>query len=274
MITATRIESLIRGNCLEWMQTQPDNAVDFTMGSPPYVFKGHRYIDGKKIKWTVETWIKWMLPIVQEAVRITDGYVVFVANGAIVQGAYQPACEGLVYEAYRQGITCERPAIWSKNAPPNRNGVWFKNTWEFILAFKTADTKPHFDWEAIAEPPKYKTGGRFRQRTSNGERRLGNEYPQNKLALPPDLIRATVGGGQMGHKLAHENEAPYPEKLVEPFVLTCCPRGGIVFDPFCGSGTTAAVAKRLGRQYITIDIRESQIDLARRRLADMQLELF
>lgn len=261
-----KLDNLICVECLKWMKLQQDNIVDFTIGSPPYVYKGYRYIDGEKIKWTVESWIEWMLPIVSEAIRITKGYVVFVANGSIVKGEYQPACEGLIYESYKQGIICERPVIWSKNSPPNRKGEWFKNTWEFCLAFKTANIKPYFDWETIAEPPKYKTGGRFRQRTSSGERRLGNKYPQNKLVKPGDIMRATVGGGHMGHPLAHENEAPYPESLIEPFIKTCCPKGGIVFDPFCGSGTTAAVAIKLGRHYIGTDIRESQIDLSNRRL--------
>jgi len=70
----------------------------------------------------------------------------------------------------------------------------------------------------------------------------------------------------MGHKLAHENEAPFPESLVEPFVLSFCPPDGIVLDPFSGSGTTAAVAMLHGRRYIGIDIRQSQVDLANRRI--------
>ena len=72
----------------------------------------------------------------------------------------------------------------------------------------------------------------------------------------------------MGHPLACENEAPYPEKLVEPFIKALCPEGGIVFDPFGGSGTTAAVAKRLGRNAITADVEFDQCELATRRLGD------
>ena len=70
----------------------------------------------------------------------------------------------------------------------------------------------------------------------------------------------------MGHSLAHENEAPFPESLVEPFVRCFCPPDGVVLDPFCGSGTTLAVALRLGRGAIGVDIRESQIELTKRRL--------
>ena len=77
----------------------------------------------------------------------------------------------------------------------------------------------------------------------------------------------------MGSKLCHENEAPFPEKLAEFFIKSFCPPGGIVLDRFCGSGTTLAVAKRLGRNYIGIDVRESQVELTRRRLAEVEMEV-
>ena len=72
----------------------------------------------------------------------------------------------------------------------------------------------------------------------------------------------------MGSKLAHENEAPFPEKLAEYSILPFCPPGGVVLDPFSGSATTGAVAVKNGRKYIGFDVRESQIDLSRRRLEE------
>ena len=83
-----------------------------------------------------------------------------------------------------------------------------------------------------------------------------------------DIIECKAGGGAMGSKLAHENEAPFPEKLAEAFVLSFCPPGGTVVDPFCGSGTTLSVAHRHGRNYIGVDVRQSQVDLSRRRVND------
>jgi hypothetical protein len=93
------------------------------------------------------------------------------------------------------------------------------------------------------------------------------------LANPGNVITCIVGGGVMGSKLAHENEAPYPEKLAEFFIRSFCPPGGTVLDPFSGSGTTGAVALRTGRSYIGIDVRESQVELTRRRLREVQPEL-
>jgi hypothetical protein len=91
-------------------------------------------------------------------------------------------------------------------------------------------------------------------------------YVPPVLANPGNLIQTKTGGGAMGSKLAHENEAPYPEALAEWWIRSMCPPGGIVLDPFCGSGTTAAVALWLLRRAITFDLRASQVELARRRI--------
>jgi len=72
----------------------------------------------------------------------------------------------------------------------------------------------------------------------------------------------------MGSDIAHENEAPYPESLVNFFVRSFCPPGGVVADPFMGSGTTAAVAIKNGRRFAGCDIRESEVKLANRRIKE------
>jgi site-specific DNA-methyltransferase (adenine-specific) len=59
--------------------------------------------------------------------------------------------------------------------------------------------------------------------------------------------------------------APYPEDLCKIPILASCPRGGIVLDPFCGTGTTLAVAMKLGRKSIGIDLSEEYLSLAEDR---------
>lgn len=59
--------------------------------------------------------------------------------------------------------------------------------------------------------------------------------------------------------------ATMPEKLVEPCILAGCPLGGLVLDPFIGSGTVGAVAERLGRRWVGTDL--SYHDLAKKRTA-------
>jgi DNA modification methylase len=67
--------------------------------------------------------------------------------------------------------------------------------------------------------------------------------------------------------------ATFPEALVEPCILAGCPVGGIVLDPFLGSGTTLAVAKRLGRDGVGIELNPAYVELARDRIAKVQAPL-
>lgn len=256
---------LIHGDALQAMDGLQ---ADLVIGSPDYFGKGKRY-DGFTGKACPMEWAKGLAAIVAKSLEVAP-VCMLVVNDPMIKGEYIPATSILEVECLVMGITAERPLIWHKNAPPNRRD-WWGNDHERILAFKReAGSVPVWNWEAIGHEPKYKNGGKFRQRTATGERRIGGDYPQNKVARPRDVVRVTVGGGHMGSKLAHDNEAPYPEKLVEPIILALTNPGGIVLDPFLGSGTTVAVANRLGRNAIGIDCRYSQIELTRRRLLEQE----
>ena len=219
--------NLIRADCLEWMRKQPDNSLDFVFGSPPYPEKGLRY-KGYRTALKTEDWVAWMLAVTTQAVRISSGWVLWVVNGAVKNGRYLPACEGLVWEWYKQGGWSDRSCIWHKNALPNRR-EWFVNDWEFILAFKKPDSRPPFNWKSIAHPPQCDSVQGFSDRDSRGVRKRRKRFQANALARPRDVIRVTVGGGHLGHPLAHENEAPFPLRLAQHFVgeVVSIPRTGV-----------------------------------------------
>ena len=68
--------------------------------------------------------------------------------------------------------------------------------------------------------------------------------------------------------------AVFPEKLIEPMIKAGCPVGGIVLDPFIGSGTTGRVARRLQRNFIGIDLNEKYCtEIAKKRLSNVQVEM-
>jgi DNA modification methylase len=67
--------------------------------------------------------------------------------------------------------------------------------------------------------------------------------------------------------------ATFPPALVEPCVKAGCPVGGVVLDPFSGSGTVAAVAAGLGRRYIGFELNPAYIDLANARLRGVNMPL-
>lgn len=68
------------------------------------------------------------------------------------------------------------------------------------------------------------------------------------------VIRCPVGGGKLGHVLAHKSHAPMPVGLAERFVRWFCPPNGIVLDPCSGSGTTGHASLKHGRRYIGLDV--------------------
>lgn len=242
-----------------------DSTFDLVFGSPPYPYKGQRY-DGLRNKFDLYQWIDFMTMATKEALRVSKSLVAWVVNDPVRKGQHIPAVAGLQWELFHEPwCTNERPTIWHKNSPPNRKD-WFGNDWESILFFKKPGTHPYFDWQAVATAPRYTKGGRFRQRDAHGKRRMGNEYPKNKLTRPRDVIRVTVGGGHLGDAEAYENEAPFPEALPLRFILSCSPPGGLVLDPFGGSGTTAVVAARNGRIGVSCDIRPAQAEVASRRM--------
>ena len=255
------------GDCLDVMAGWPDGCIQLTMFSPPYPLKTQRYPGARtKMKW--DEWAEWMAEVVAECCRVTDGFVLCNAKNPVLRGEDLPATDWLRILAKRRGCKLERPIVWHKNSAPNTR-PWWVNDWEHVFGFYSgARPRPAtWNWEAVATAPKFNSGGKFSHREANGDRKAnGGKYPTAKLARPRDVWRITVGGGHMGSNLASLNEAPYPEKLVVPFVRALSNPGDIVLDPFCGSGTTLAVALQEGRQFVGVDVRADQVALSEARI--------
>ncbi len=88
---------------------------------------------------------------------------------------------------------------------------------------------------------------------------IGGEY-KNKRSV------WTISTNQ--YKEAHF--ATFPPKLIEPCILAGCPEGGVVIDPFCGSGTSGEVCVKWGRRFVGIELNPEYIKLAERRIRDEQ----
>lgn len=249
----------------------PDKSADLVIGSPPYFRRRSYGIDAQR---DCDAWIEFMLDCTREALRVSRGLVVWVVGGCTEKGAYWPGCEGLVYQAWRKGICAVRPVIWHKvddngggtGTPGSGGKQGLRNDWEYCLIFKARPGPlPYADPCFAKRPPKCKPGGKIRNRDVNGGRKP-RAFSQPKFVNPGDVLRARVGGGHMGDAECHDNEAPFPEKVPAFFIQAYSPIGGLVVDPFSGSGTTVCEAVRLGRGGIGTDLRESQVRLGRRRL--------
>lgn len=94
-------------------------------------------------------------------------------------------------------------------------------------------------------------------RSAEASRRRILRHGRNKRAVWRISVRPFRG----------EHFAVYPPALIETPIRAGCPEGGVVLDPFMGSGTTALVARDLGRNFIGIELNPAYVRLARRRLA-------
>lgn len=132
----------------------------------------------------------------------------------------------------------------------------------------------------LAGPGKYANGQHKPRRATSGHKDgdtpNGDSYDPPSIANPGNVIACKVGGGMMGHKLAHENEAPFPEALSDFFVSSFAPPGGIVGDCFIGSGTSLASAVKLGRRAVGCDVRAGKggIETATKRLQGVSPLMF
>ncbi len=189
-------------------------------------------------------------------------------------------------DLHRHGVHLRCPPLYHRVGIPGSGGPdWWRCDYEFCICATNGGKLPWSDNTATGKVCKFGVGGAMSYRHEDGRRRNARTgkrlhtkrdangmttqtyNPPNK-ANPGNVITCKVGGGKMGSPLAHENEAPFPEALVEPFVLSFCPPSGTVLDPMCGSGTTLAVALKHGRKAIGFDIRESQVALATRRTGE------
>lgn len=257
------------------------HSVDLVFGSPPYcdcrTYDDGALPEGRTVSMEVREWVEWMLDVTTECLRVSRGAVVWVAAGPTRDRNYWPACEGLMWRWFDEGRgTAYRPCYWHRIGIPGSGGdQWFRADVEYVMCFKREGKLPWTDNTAMGHPPKCGPGGRMTNRKRNGKRDTSQAIrPIPELSNPGCMISTGVaGGGNIGDKMAHDNEAPFPEKLAEHFIRSLCPPGGTVLDPFSGSGTTRKVAIACGRKGIGADLRMSQCQLTRRRTDAVQVGL-
>lgn len=254
-----------------------DQSVDLVFGSPPYL-DARTYGIGADRK--LDEWIDWMLKVSMEAMRVCRGPVLWVVAGCTRGRNYQPGPEGLLYRWNQLGMESYRPVCWHRQGIPGSGGNdWLRSDWEYVLCLKRSGALSWSENTACGKPPvedwmrktprivRLANGKKVREKTTSS-------IPDHGKANPGNVIKTLSGGGNLGDSIAHESEAPFPEKLAEFFIRSFCPPSGSVFDPFSGSFTTVKVARECGRVGIGSDIRPSQIELGKRRLSSIQRQLF
>lgn len=185
----------------------------------------------------------------------------------------------LAFALRSDGWYLRQDIIWSKpNAMPESVKDRCTKSHEYIFMLSKKE-KYYYDAYAVREPCSQVTIKDFRRRKNLknkggkpgtfGAEARPDLYRGREEYIPKDFMRNkrdvwTINTG--GFRGAHF--AVFPEKLVEPCILAGCPEGGTVLDPFAGSGTTGAVAKRLGRNFVGVEISPEYCEIAKKRIAE------
>ena len=247
------INKVINQDIFEVVKFLPDNFVDLLFIDPPYnITKKFNKVSFKEME--LFEYVKWLDSWLGKVVRILK------ENASIyICGDWKSSAAifitGSKYFEVRNRIT------WEREKGRGAKGNWkncSEDIWFFTnsskYTFNVNDVKlrrrvlaPYKDGDRNPKDWKQSSAGNFR-----------DTFPSN---IWNDI---SVPFWSMPENTEHPTQKP--EKLLAKIILASTKKGDIVFDPFLGSGTTAVVAKKLGRKYVGVEVDEYYCCLAEKRL--------
>ncbi len=279
---------IICADVVEGLRSLPDSSISMCVTSPPYY--GLRDYGSDQQIGTEETpaaYIERLVGVFREVRRVLreDGTLwvniadCYAGSGKAVWDGIKPKDMigipwMLAFALRADGWYLRSDIIWNKiNCLPESVRDRPTKSYEHIFLLSRSP-RYFFDADAIKEPITEESRKRYQRGRSEGSKYgvfsgdqsiNGSDYGERmrgqKLRNKRDIWHISTNSYRMdGHF------AMFPEKLVEPCILAGSQEGGIVLDPFFGSGTTGAVAKRLGRRFIGIDLNPDYCRMAQQRI--------
>lgn len=273
--------TLFRGDALNVLRSLPDNSANCVVTSPPYY--GLRDYDEPGqygLEPSPEQYVQTMRAVFTETRRVLADDGTLWLNLGDSYSATTKDLAGIpwrvAFALQRDGWILRNAAVWSKpNGMPASVADRFASRYENV--FLLAQTRRYwFDLDAVRVPYAESTINHAPRRDfirkDSTAAHFGN--PQRGLDRQPhfDQERAGRNPGDVWEiptqPFPGAHFAVMPPALAERCILAGCRPGGVVLDPFCGSGTTGMVALRHGRRFTGIDLSANFLDLAlRSRLA-------
>jgi len=246
-------ETILQGDCLEELKTLPDRSVDLVFADPPYNLQlGGELLrpDNSKVDAVDDDWDRF------ESFATYDAFTrawmgecqrVLKDDGALwVIGSYHNIFRvGAVLQDL--GFWILNDIVWRKSNPmPNFKGTRFTNAHETLIwATKSRGGKRYtFNYDAM--------------KMANDELQMRSDWTL-PLCTGEERLKDETGAK------AHPTQKP--EALLHRLIMASTKPGDIILDPFFGTGTTGAAAKRLGRRFIGIEREEAYAKLAKERIA-------
>lgn len=251
------IDRIYCGDCLQVLKGLPEECIDSVVTSPPYAMQRGNLYGGIPEKeypdWTV-AWMGEVMRVLKPTGSVLINIREHVKNGQISDYVH------LTRLALRAaGWTECDELIWIKpSAPPVGNPKRPRRSWERILWFGK-DSQPWCDAKANGRVSSHVgavgTGDSFNQwLAGKGDLKRG-------IARCRDYIE--VGASANARGIRHP--ATFPPYLATWMIRLVTPPGGVVLDPFIGSGTTAVAALEEGFHFVGVDNKPEYVELARKR---------
>jgi DNA modification methylase len=269
------LDSIICGDALEVLRTFPPEFVDLIVTSPPYSDKRKNSYGGIH----PDKYVQWFLPISSELKRVLKPTGTFILN--IKEGAYNGERHTyvieLILEMRKQGWLWTEEFIWhKKNSYPGKWPNRFRDAWERCLQFNKQKNFAMYQ-ENVMVPMGEWAKTRLRKLSETDrirdESKVGSGFGKNisnwlhrTMAYPDNVLHMATESSNKNHSAA------FPLALPEWFIRLFTKPGDVVLDPFLGSGTTAAAAKKNGRQYIGIELVREFCALAEKRVRNTVYE--
>jgi len=244
------LDRIIQRDCISAMRALPAASVDMIFADPPYNLQLGGDLsrpDGSHVDAVTDEWDKFdSLGAYDKFTRawLAEARRILKPNGSIwVIGSYHNIFK--VGSAIQDlGYWILNDIVWRKSNPmPNFKGTRFTNAHETLI------------WASMGEKARYTFNYRS-MKTLNDELQMRSDWEFPVCGGPERLKKD-------GHKV-HPTQKP--EALLYRILLACTKKGDVVLDPFFGTGTTGAVAKRLGRHWIGIEREDAYVAAAQERI--------
>ncbi len=277
------LNSIVCGDALAVLSDIPSGLVDTIVTSPPY-FGQRDYSHPDQIgnEETCQEYLERLVAVFRECRRVltSDGTLWVNLGDKYQDGRLLGMPWRLAFSLQDDGWLLRSDVIWYKpNAMPSSVKNRFTTDHEYVF-FLAKNREYYFDVDAVREPhvtfseKSRMKGGRNHFGKRGGTPELGKNGGNPNLHAgrwdqafhPKGRNRRTVWEIPLS-KFPEAHFAVFPEQLIEPCILAGSRLNGIVLDPFIGSGTTALVALRLGRNFIGIDCNSEYCEMARNRIA-------
>lgn len=276
------VDTIMHHDAVEGLRKLPDSSVNSVVTSPPY-YKQRDYSTPLQVgnETTPLKYINRLREVFNECYRVLrdDGTLWLNLGDKYEDGDLLGMPWRAALALKDDGWLLRSDIIWHKpNAMPS--SVKNRPTTDHEYIFLFAKSKQYYyDIDSIREPhvtfseKSRMKGGRNHFGKVDGTPEKGKNAGNSNLHdgrwdqafHPKGRNRRTVWEIPLS-KFRDAHFAVFPEKLVERCILAGSPEGGIVLDPFIGSGTTAVVAQRLGRRFVGIDSNLKYCEMARDRV--------